>query len=119
MQMDQMQQSINRIEECADEAKRAVQSGSVPDQVRQCVDTLHQQARTAKHGMQQNAQQGGQQQQGQEASFKQQVMQLEESGDKAMQAVRQAGNSIDPQTQQAIKRAHDEISGLKKQIQMG
>ena len=119
MQMDQMQQSINRIEECADQAKRAVQTGSVPDPVRQCVDTLHQQARVAKHGMQQNAQQGAAQQQGQEEAFKQQVMQLEQTGDKAMQAVRQAGTSIDQQTQQAIKRAHDEISGLKKQIQMG
>jgi hypothetical protein len=34
-----------------------------------------------------------------------------------MQACRTGGN-IDPQTQQAVQRAHDEISNLKKQLQM-
>lgn len=114
MQMDQMKQSINRIEECVDEAKRAVQGGSVPNDVRQCVDSLHEQARQA----QQSALSSGQQQQGQD-EFRQQVMQLEQTGDRAMQACRTAGDSVDPQTQQAIRRAHDEISSLKKQIQMG
>lgn len=114
MQMEQMKQNINRIEECVDEAKRAVQSGSVPDEVRQCVEQMHQQARQAK----QSANSSDQQQAGQDA-LRQQVMQLEQTGDRAMQACRTAGNSIDQQTQQAIKRAHDEISSLKKQVQMG
>lgn len=113
MQMEQMKQNINRIEECADQAKRAVQAGSVPDEVRQCVDSLHEQARQAK----QSANSSDQQQAGQD-NLKQQVMQLEQTGDRAMQACRSAGSSIDPQAQQAIQRAHDEISSLKKQIQM-
>jgi len=46
------------------------------------------------------------------------VSQLEQSGDRAKQACRSGGN-VDPQTQQAVQRAHDEISNLKKQIQMG
>lgn len=113
MQMEQMKQSINRIEECVDEAKRAVQAGSVPNEIRQCVDSLHEQARQAKQSAD-----AGQQQQGGD-QLRQQVMQLEQTGDRAMQAVRTAGKSLDPQAQQAIKRAHDEISSLKKQIQMG
>ena len=113
MQMDQMKQSLNRIEQTVDEAKRAVQNGSVPNDVRQCVDSLHEQARQAQQSVNSNQQQAGQD------SLRQQVMQLEQSGDRAMQACRNAGASIDPQAKQAIQRAHDEISSLKKQVQMG
>ena len=112
MQADQLKERINRIEECADEAKRAVQQGQVPPELRQQVDSLHQQARQAK--MQANDQQ--QMGQGQD-SLKQAVMQLEQTGDRAVQACRSGGN-VDPQTQQAVQRAHDEISSLKKQLQM-
>jgi vacuolar-type H+-ATPase subunit H len=111
MQADQLKQSIKRIEECADEAKRAVQAGSAPQELRQCVDTLHEQARQAQQQM------GSSQQQGQD-SIRSTVMQMEQAGDRAVQACRSAGN-VDPQTQQAVQRAHDEISSLKKQIQMG
>lgn len=114
MQGEQLKQSIQRIEECADQAKRAVEQGSAPSELRQCVNTLHEQARQA----QQQAQSQGQQQAGQDG-LRNAVMQMEQTGDRAMQACRDAGESVDPQTQQAVKRAHDEISGLKKQIQMG
>jgi hypothetical protein len=43
-------------------------------------------------------------------------MQLEQTGDRAVQACRSSGGQIDPQAQQAIQRAHDEISNLKKQM---
>jgi hypothetical protein len=112
MQADQLKERINRIEECADEAKRAVQMGSVPPELKQSVDQLHQQARQAKQEA--NSQQD---QMGQDG-LKQQVVQMEQTGDKAMQACRNSGSSVDPQTQQAVKRAHDEISSLKKQLQM-
>lgn len=112
MQADQLKQRIDKIEECADQAKRAVQAGSVPQDLRQAVDQLHQQARQAKQ--QAGGAQAGQQQQG----LEQAVVQMEQTGDQAMQACRKAGN-VDPQTQQAVQRAHDEISSLKKQIQMG
>lgn len=111
MQAEQLKECINRIEECADEAKRAVQAGSVPQELRQCVETLHQQA----HQAQQQA--GSQQQQGQ-SGLRDAVMQMEQTGDRAMKACRSAGGSVDAQTQQAVQRAHDEISSLKKQIQM-
>jgi chromosome segregation ATPase len=111
MQADQLKERINRIEQCADDAKRAVQQGSVPNELRQSVDQLHQQARQAKQDANSAQQQMG------EDGLKKQVMQLEQTGDKAMQACRTGGN-IDPQTQQAVQRAHDEISNLKKQLQM-
>ena len=133
MQADQLKQSIQRIEECADEAKRRVQQGSVPDEVRQSVLSLHDQAKQAQQqiggsqqqqgqgqpGQQQGQGQQGQQTQGQQDQLRQAVMQMEQAGDRAMQACRKAGGSIDPQTQQSIQRLHDEVSNLKKQIQMG
>jgi hypothetical protein len=36
-----------------------------------------------------------------------------------MQACRNAGSSVDQRTQQAVQKAHDEISSLKKEVQMG
>ena len=45
-------------------------------------------------------------------------MQLEQAGDRAMKALRNSGN-VDPRVQQAVQRAHDEASDLKKQLQMG
>ncbi len=110
MQPEQLKERINRIEQCADEAKKAVQVGSVPPELRQQVDSLHQQAKQAQQAA------NGQQQMGDEG-IRAAVMQLEQTGDRAMQACRSSGGQIDQQTQQAVKRAHDEISSLKKQIQ--
>ena len=118
MQGEQLKQSIQRIEECADEAKRAVEQGSATSELRQCVNTLHEQARQAQQQAQSQGQGQGQQQAGQEG-LRNAVLQMEQTGDRAMQACRSAGDQVDQQTQQAVKRAHDEISGLKKQIQMG
>jgi hypothetical protein len=112
MQMDQIKQGLDRIEQCADDAERAMQSGSVPSDLRQSVDAMHQQARQAQQAC------GSPQQQGDQAQLRQAVMQLEQAGDRAMQACRQAGN-VQPQLQQAVQRAHAEASNLKKQVQMG
>jgi hypothetical protein len=107
MDAQELRQCVNRIEECADEAKRAMHSGSPPQELRQCVEDMHQQAREAK-------QDGS----GDEAALRGRVMQLEQTADRAMQACRSAGN-VDPQLQQAVQRAHDEVSKLKKQMQAG
>jgi hypothetical protein len=112
MQMNEIKQRIDRVEECTDEAKRSVQAGSVPSELRQSVDQMHQQARQAQQEL------GSQQQQGDQSRLRDVVNQLEQAGDRAMQACRSAGN-VDPQVQQAIQRAHQEASQLKKQIQMG
>jgi uncharacterized protein Yka (UPF0111/DUF47 family) len=45
------------------------------------------------------------------------IERLEQTGDRAKQACRTAGFRIDPQLQSAVMRAHDEISGFKKQMQ--
>ena len=112
MQADQLKQRIDKIEECADQALRAVQAGSAPQELRQAVDSLHSQAKQAQQAC------NSPQQMGQDG-MRNTVMQLEQTGDRAVQVCRSAGGNIDQQTQQAVQRAHDEISSLKKQIQMG
>ena len=108
METQEIRQGIERVEACADEAKNAVQSGSVPQDLQQCVLELHKQASRAKHSGSPD-----------ENALRQTVMQLEQTADRAMQACRQAGSSVDPKTQQAVQRAHDELSNLKKQMQAG
>jgi hypothetical protein len=107
MQMNQVQQRMNQIEQMADSAMSATRSAQASDDLRQCVDELHRKAREARDMI------GGQ------AADESQVMRtvddLEQVGDRAMQACRQAG-SVDPQVQTAVKRTHDEISSLKKQL---
>jgi hypothetical protein len=112
MQMSEVKQRIDQVEQCADEAERAMQAGSIPGDLRQCVDAMHQQARQAQQAC------SSQQQQGDQGGLRDIVTQLEQSGDRAMQACRNAGN-VDPRLQQAVQRAHDAASSLKKQLQMG
>ena len=52
-----------------------------------------------------------------EDSLRDVVMQAEQVSDRAMAACRSAAG-VDPQTQQAVQRLHDQLSGLKKEIQM-
>ena len=44
----EVKKGIDRVEQCADEAERAIQSGSVTGELRQSVDAMHQQARQAQ-----------------------------------------------------------------------
>jgi flagellar hook-basal body complex protein FliE len=115
MQLSEVKQRIDRVEQCADEAERAIQTGSVSSELRQSVDAMHQQARQAQQACDSQQQQ---QQQGDQSRLRDVVMQLEQAGDRAMQACRNAGN-VDPRVQQAVQQAHDEASKLKKQLQMG
>ena len=112
MQLSEVKQRIDRVEESADQAERALQAGSVSGELRQSVDQMHQQARQVQQACSSQAQQGD------ASSLREPVMQLEQAADRAMQACRNAGN-VDPNLQQAIQRAHQEASGLKKQLQMG
>ena len=111
MQADQIKQSIQRAEESADQAKSAIQQGSAPDELKQTVMSLHSQLSQAQQQIRQQPQMG-------ESELRNVVLQAEQTSDRAMEACRSAGN-VDPQLQQAVQRTHDELSQLKKQIQMG
>ena len=110
MDSQELKQCIDRVEQCADEAKRAMQAGKASSDLRDCVNDLHQQASQAKHSA------GAQPD---ENAMRGTVMQMEQAADRAMQACRRAGDQVDQQTQQAVQRAHAEASKLKKQIEAG
>ena len=110
MQSEQLKQRIARVEQSADEARSACQKASfVPEDLKQAVLTLHEQASAAKH-----ATQG--QESASEDSLRKDVMQLEQTADRAMQACRMARDKMDPQLQQAIENAHREASALKHEM---
>ncbi|HEX2543406.1 MAG TPA: hypothetical protein VHL79_00915 [Ramlibacter sp.] len=107
MQAQELKKRIDGIEDVVDQAKNALQSGNVPQQLREKVEALHQQARQVKHSGTQD-----------ENALKQSLLQLEKTADQAKDALKQAGN-VDPKLQQAVQRAHDELSQLKKQVEAG
>lgn len=101
-----LKKSIDQIEECVDEAKRALQATQAPDAVRDCVESLHEQARRVRQdgsSFDEDSQMQGA------------VMELEKEADRALEACRNASN-LQPQMLAALQRAHDEVSRLKKQL---
>ena len=109
MQMTQMKDSLDRIEQCTDQAVAAMRnsSGQTPDELRRSIDEMHAQAREARDIARQ-ANDG--------AELTSRIDRLEETGDRAKQACRSGGGAVDAQLQSAVMQAHDEISSLKKQL---
>lgn len=109
MQMNQIQDNVNRIERCVDDAVSALRNsgGGTPDELRQAVDRMHSQARQVRDMAQQSSE---------ESQMVGQLDGLEQLGDQVMQICRNAGSGVDQQVQAAVKRAHDEISNLKHQL---
>lgn len=106
MDTQQLKKKIDELEQCADDAKNAMQSaGNVPQPLREGIENLHQQARMAKKDGT-----------GNDDALRDKVMQIEQAADRAMAACRNAGN-VDPKLQQAVQQAHDEASKLKKQVE--
>ena len=109
MQASQLQQRVERIEQCTDDAVNAIQraGADAPDDLRQCVAQMHEQARDLRVKARQS---------GDQAQLTDSVDNLEQTGDRAKAACRSAVGRIDPQLQSAVIKAHDEIADLKKQM---
>jgi chromosome segregation ATPase len=106
MDTQQLKKEIDAVESCVDDAKNAMQSaGNVPQPLRESIESLHQQARMAKKDGT-----------GNDEALRDTVMRLEQAADRAMQACRTAPG-VDPKLQQAVQKAHDELSNLKKKVE--
>jgi gas vesicle protein len=105
MNAQELKQRIDRIEDLVDDAKDALQVAGAPEDLKQAVETLHQQAREAKHSNNLD-----------EAMLRQAAMRIEQSADRAKDVCGQAGQ-VDPQVRQAVMRAHEEASRLKHEIE--
>jgi hypothetical protein len=109
MEMSQVKSSIERIEQCTDQAVAAMRQSSsqAPEDLRQCVDDMHAQARAVRDMVRQSRDQ---------QQLTGTIDRLEQTGDRAKQACQRAGNAVSPQLQSAVIEAHDQISSLKKQM---
>lgn len=108
MQSTHVQSSLDRIEQCTDEAVDAMRNAgtNAPDELRQSVSEMHRQAREVRNLARR----------GQPEDLDSRIDTLEQTGDRAKEACRNAGSNVDPQLQSAVTRAHDEIANLKKQL---
>lgn len=105
MQREQIQQSIEKIEQCADEAMRALKGASVSEDLRRNVEQLHRQASDAKRNPMLN-----------DGEYRTLVTSLEQMADEAMGACRDAGGGVDAQLRDAVQRLHGELSREKKEL---
>jgi hypothetical protein len=115
MEQDQLRRRVNEVAQYAEEAKRASYGNAVPAEVRECVDKMYWQARQAREACTTVPQQQQQQSAGAE-TVRSLVEELEQLSDRAVAACQASGN-VDPPLQQAVKRAHEEVSRLKQQMQ--
>lgn len=105
MQREQIQQSIEKIEQSADEAMRALKGASVPEELRSNVEQLHRQASDAKRNPLLD-----------DGGYRELVTSLEQLADEAMAACRDAGGGVDAQLRDAVQRLHGELSREKKDL---
>ena len=110
MEATELMQGISQVEACADKAKYAVRSGHSPGEVHTYVDSLHQLASQAKKDAARNPD---------ENELRDLVMQIEQVADRALEACRKGGEQVDPQTREAVQRAHAEASKLQRQMSAG
>ncbi|HVZ42616.1 MAG TPA: hypothetical protein VHA82_02315 [Ramlibacter sp.] len=102
-----MKRAVDNVEQCVDDAKRAAQSARAPQQLSDAIDALHREARQAKQEAS-SAQD--------DAKMRQRIFDLERAADRAIQECKSA-NVTDPQLREAVQKAHDEASKLKKQAE--
>jgi hypothetical protein len=104
-----LNKSVNEVEQYVDEARQCMHSAHPPQQVRECIEQLHEAARRAKREASSVDD---------DARMQPVIFALEKEADRTLQACRAAGN-VDPKLMSAVQRAHDEASHLKKQVQAG
>ncbi|MES2537984.1 MAG: hypothetical protein V4632_19150 [Pseudomonadota bacterium] len=107
MQARQVKEEFPRIEQYIDKAAQLSKSSSnVPDELRSSLSELEREADQAKSILAQEQN---------DDRIVDCVDHLEELGDRAMQACKQAGN-IDDQMRQAVQQAHGALSELKHSL---
>ena len=107
MQMTQVNDCLNRIEQCADDALAALKGATNPSQeLRGTLTEFHRQARDLRDAAKQSID---------EQRLIGEVDRLEKTGDRAKEACQSTG-SVDTRLRTAVMRAHDEVSSLKRQL---
>jgi chromosome segregation ATPase len=107
MQITEIKERFSRVERCIDLAAQACQNqGDTPQDLKNTLSELDRQSDELKLAVNEGED---------EDLIRQEVEDLEELGDRAVRACKQAGN-LDPQLRDAVQQAHDAISELKHQL---
>jgi Fe-S cluster assembly scaffold protein SufB len=107
MQAEKLKESFAYIEQCVDSAAKACQRAQgTPEYLRNCLDTLERESDEGSRLVQGNID---------ELELRSFVDRMEEHGDLAMKACRET-EGLAPDVAHAIRRAHDSISDLKRQL---
>lgn len=108
MQPNQVSEYFPRVEQTIHNATQLCQiTKDVPEQLRNYLSDLDRETEEAKQLLAQE---------GNDNRIVACVDRLEKLGDHAMQACRQAGNTVDDNVQSAVKQAHDAIADLKHRL---
>ena len=107
MQAEKVRESFDYIQQCVSGATQACQRApGTPATVRSCIETLGQESSEAQEMMQRDID---------ELELRSFVDRMEEHGDEALKACREA-DGLAPDLEHAVRRAHDSISDLKRQL---
>lgn len=108
MQPSQVKDFFPSVEQSIDNAAELCQlTSDVPDDVRECLSELERESDRAKRILEDEDN---------DNRIIECIDRLEKLGDRAIQACRQAGNTIDPQVGNATQVAHDAIADLKRRM---
>jgi ABC-type transporter Mla subunit MlaD len=108
MQASQVKEQFPRIQRSIDQAAQLCQTtNQVPEDLRNCIAQLDQEGSQANEMLAQETN---------DNKIIECVDRLEKLGDRALQACKQAGNTVDEDVQSAVKQAHDEIADLKHRL---
>lgn len=107
MQTEQIKQRLSQIDQSIDQANQACRfAGNAPATLQECLMSLDRESEQAMQMAQRS---------GSDGEIRDCVDRLEELGDQAVQACREAGD-ISPQLSNSVQQAHDAISNLKHQL---
>lgn len=108
MQPSQVKERFGSIEQSIHNAALLCQiTSKVPDDLRDRVSELDRETDQAKQLLEREVN---------DKRILQCVDHLKELGDRAMQTCNQAGNTVDPKVQTAVREAHDAISNLQHRL---
>lgn len=108
MQPSQVKDFFPSVEQSIDNAAELCQiTSDVPEDVRECLSELERESDRAKRILENEDN---------DNRIIECIDRLEKLGDRAIQACRQAGNTINPQIENATQVAHDAIADLKRRM---
>lgn len=108
MQPNQVRDYFSSVEQSIGNAAELCQiTSDVPEDVRECLSELERESDHARHMLEEEDD---------DNRIIDCIDRLEKLGDRAIQACREAGNTVDPQVEHAAQQARDAIADMKRRL---